>query len=249
MASQYELIVQEIIPLSPTAKALRYIPPQPISFEPGQFFMVEFYLKQENGFVIKDNKSPLQKRAFSISSSPQDLYLELTVKKTQDPFVAAYLVDYLQVGERALFTGPYGHFCFSPINTKTHLLFLAAGSGIAPIMSMLRYIETNQLPLEMHLIFSNKTEEEILWRSEIESIAKRNNMKHTFTLTQDETNALWKGSRGRIDQTLIHNAVKAWPREQVDCYLCGPLTFIREMERLLQDEGIPLGNIKKEIYE
>ena len=56
MAKSYELKVEDIIDLSPTAKALRYLTNEPISFQPGQFFMVEFFLKNENGFKINDNK-------------------------------------------------------------------------------------------------------------------------------------------------------------------------------------------------
>ncbi len=250
MALSYELKLEEIIDLSPTAKALRYFLKEPISFQPGQFFMVEFCLKKEDGFQIKENKSEIQKRAFSISSSPNSPYLEITVKKTHSPFVSDYLVSYLKKGEGAKFTGPYGHFTFNPEKTNLHLLFIAAGSGIAPLISILRFIDENKSSINAHLIYSNKAENEILWRKEIEGIAKKNkNIKYTFTLTQDEKNSVWKGAKGRINENMISQIISSWKKEYIDCYICGPLEFTKEMEEILKNKGLPKENIKYEIYE
>ena len=250
MVISYELQLEEIIDLSPTAKALRYFLKEPIPFQPGQFFMVEFHLKKENGFKIKDNKSEIQKRAFSISSSPNSPYLEITVKKTHSPFVSDYLVSYLKKGEGAKFTGPYGHFAFNPEKTNPNLLFIAAGSGIAPLIGILRFIDENKLSINTHLIYSNKTEDEILWRKEMEEISKRNkHIKHTFTLTQDGKNSLWQGTKGRINKNMVLQIISSWKKENIDCYICGPLEFTKEMEEILKNNGIPKENIKYEIYE
>ena len=250
MSNSYELEVGEIINLSPTAKALRYFLKESVPFQPGQFFIVEFLLKRENGFYIRDNKLEIQKRAFSISSSPTSPYLEITVKKTSSPFVSDYLVSYLKKGERAVFTGPYGHFIFNPEQTNKSMLLLAAGSGIAPLMSILRYVNEKKLRVKIHLIYSNKTEREILWREEIEDIAKKNkNMTYTFTLTQDNINLTWQEERGRINKNMIHKIISDWEKENIDCYICGPLEFTREMEKALEENGIPNNSIKHEIYE
>ncbi|MBI2628815.1 FAD-dependent oxidoreductase [Candidatus Pacearchaeota archaeon] len=250
MANSYELELNEIIKLSPTARALRYNTKDLINFKPGQFFMVEFFLKKENGFDIKENKSEKQRRAFSISSSPNSQYIELTVKKTPNPFVSDYLISYTKKGERAIFTGPYGHFIFDSQLTKKNLIFLAAGSGIAPLMSILRYIDETKPQVNIHLIYSNKTENEILWKEEIENISKRNkNILFTFTLTQNEENTLWTGKRGRINKNMISEIISNWKQDEIDCYICGPLEFTREMEEILKMEGIPNSNIKYEIYE
>lgn len=249
MASQYELTAKEIIYLSPTAKAIRYFPRDSISFKPGQFFMIEFNLKN-NRFIIKNNKPEIQKRAFSISSSPIDPYLEITVKKTLNGFVSDYLINYLKNGEMAKFIGPYGRFFFNPEQTKNHLLFLGAGSGIAPLMSILRYIDQKKLPISIHIIYSNKKENEILWKKEIENIAEKNkNITYEFTLTDDYKNLAWKRMKGRINKDSINKAIYNLKKDEIDCYICGPNNFTKEMEEMLKKEGISPKNIKYEIYE
>lgn len=242
----YILKVSELIKLSPTAKAVRIsLDGKPFNFQPGQFAMMELDLEKTGRFKVRDGKNKIQKRPFSMSSAPlQQNYLEITVKPTEDGFVSEYFVNHLQSGELIAVTGPFGKFYFDEKNTKKNIMLIGAGSGISPLMSILRYINEKKLPLRTHIIYSNKTENEILWRKEIELISKTSkNISHEFTLTREN----WKGATGRIKKEMIENS--GLLLAETDFYLCGPPEFVKDMEDILITElGIQKEDIKKEIY-
>src|SRR3989344_4924588 len=97
----YILKVSEILSLSKNAKAVRVgLEGKPFSFQPGQFVMMEIDLEKTGKFKVNSDKKRIQKRPFSMSSSPlQQNYLEVTVKTTENAFVSDYFVNYLTKGE------------------------------------------------------------------------------------------------------------------------------------------------------
>lgn len=248
MAFDFELVVDSIVKLSETAKAIRFRSSKKVDFLPGQFFMLQFNLKEKNGFTIPEKKESIQKRAFSISSSPSSSYIEITAKKTENPFVSAYLAEHMEIGEKVLATGPYGRFFFNENEARNNILLLGAGSGIAPLICIVRHILEKKFPLNIRLVYSNKSENEILWKDEIEKLAKENDdFNYIFTITQDAHNTAWKGERGRINSNMVKKMLK--DERNTDCYLCGPLEFVKEMEKILSSLNIENNRIKKEIYE
>jgi NAD(P)H-flavin reductase len=231
------LKVKELIKLSPTAKAIRFgLNGQPFPFVPGQFIMLQMDLEKTGKFKVNGDKPKIQKRAFSMSSSPTEKnYLEVTVKTTEDAFFSDYLVNYLETNEEVTIKGPFGQFYFDENNTKKNLILIGAGSGISPLMSILRSAKD----VNPHIIFSNKTEDEILWRKEIEELSP-----NTFTLTREE----WDGETGRVDKEMIEKCLK--DKKETDFYLCGPPLFVRDIERILiVDLKIDKERVKKEVYD
>ncbi len=241
---RYELPVIEMIKLSPSAKAIRLgLEGREFPFIPGQFVQVEIALEEKGSFKLHD-KPNIQKRSLSISSSPgEKRYLELTIKEVPHGLVSGYMVHHLKLGDTLKILGPLGHFVFKKEETKKHVIFLAAGSGIAPFMSMLRSIADNCPAVNGTLFYSNKNTEEILWRQEIEKIIEKNkNLSCILTLTRQQ----WEGTTGRIDKKLIFSKVQE--KENTDFYICGSPDFVKSMEALLKAEGIPKESIKKEIF-
>ncbi len=241
----YVLKVSEIVELSPTAKAIRVdLEGKPFSFQPGQFVMMEIDLEKTGKFKVNDGKKRIQKRPFSMSSTPlQQKYLEITVKTTEDAFVSNYFVNYLQPNELVAVTGPFGKFYLDENNTKKNIMLLGAGSGISPLMSILRHVHQKEIPVKIHIIYSNKTENEILWRKEIEKLSENENVSFDFTLTREE----WKGTTGRINKEMIKKS--NLNLKETDFYLCGPTDFVKYIEEiLLKGLNVPQTNIKKEVY-
>ena len=242
----YVLKVSELIELSPTAKAVRVkLEGKPFSFQPGQFVMMELDMEKTGKFKVRDGKNRIQKRPFSMSSTPiQQDYLEVTVKTTENAFVSDYLVNHLQQNELIAVTGPFGKFYFDEKNARPNLMLIGAGSGISPLMSILRYVYQKKLPIRTHILYSNKTENEILWKKEIESISNSSSQfSHEFTLTREN----WKGTTGRVNKEMINKT--GLQLQQTDFYLCGPPVFVKTVENILTVElNIPSGNIKKEVY-
>ncbi len=234
MVDQLKANVKEIIELSPTAKAIRLEFNEKIKFLPGQFLMLEFNI-DEDRLEVKEEESTYQRRAFSISSTPSEKLIEITVKKTQQPFVSEYLVDHLKIGDEVLSSEPKGKFIFNP---KKETIFLAAGSGIAPIMSMIRFLDKKKSKIKAHLIYSNKISEDILWKNDIESASKNNkSFTYEFILTKDSK---------RISESHLKEFMK---NKEVNFYICGPLEFVRDLYNLLIQNQISKENIKIEIYE
>ncbi len=241
----YELPVSEIIHLSPNANATRVgLQGKEFSFLPGQYAQIELQLKESEQFKVLNNEPRTQKRTFSISSSPlQKGYLELTTKAIDRGLVSVYLLKYLKLGDIIKLKGPLGKFFFDEKTTKKNIVFLAAGSGISPLMSMIRYIHEKKISINTTLLYSNKTQQEILWKEEIETMVKTNaHIKHVFTLTQEA----WQGRTGRIDKDLVFSYVKE--KENTDFYVCGPPTFVEGIEQILKQQDIPMSAIKKEIF-
>ena len=240
-----QLEVIEKKKLSPTAVCLRLgLNGKEFKFLPGQYVQAEIKLEERKGFKILNNQSRIQKRSFSISSSPNEKkYIEFTCKAVPNGFVSVYTVCHSKVGDKFKIIGPMGNFIFNEKKTKKNLVFLAGGSGISPMISILRYISKNKIKLNVSLIYSSKTEEDILWKKEIEEISKRNkNIKSIFTLTQQQ----WKGRTGRIDKELIESNVNKI--KDTDFYIVGPPPFVEEMEKILNELGVNEDSIKREAY-
>ena len=227
---EYIATVKEIIPLSNTAKAIKLKFNKNPQFLPGQFLMFEFNI---------NNK--LEKRAFSISSTPNEKLIEITVKKNTNPLVSQYIIENLKIGDKIKTSEARGRFI---LDENKNAVFLAAGSGIAPIMSMIRYLKQKNSKNKAHLIYSNKSEEEILWKNEIEYISKEyKNFSHVFTLTNP--NKQWRGKEGRITEDLFKNYIS----ENTIFYICGPLEFVRSLYKNLLDLQVDKDNIKLEVYD
>jgi len=111
----YNLKVLELVKLSPTANAVRFkLNGQPFLFTPGQFVMLQADLEKSGKFKVNGDKPKIQKRSFSMSSSPTEQnFIEVTAKTTEDAFFSDYLVNYLEEGEEFLVKGPFGQFYFN----------------------------------------------------------------------------------------------------------------------------------------
>ncbi|HLD02960.1 MAG TPA: FAD-binding oxidoreductase [Candidatus Nanoarchaeia archaeon] len=243
----YDLKVSEIITLSPTAKALRFnLEGKPFVFKPGQFAMLEVSMQEFPDFKISDGVSHVQKRPLSVSSSSNNQkFLEFTIKMTgENPFFSKYIVDHVKVGDVMNIKGPYGVFVLD-LKLANNTTLIGAGSGIAPLICMYRYVAESYPNKRVHLLSSNKTEDEILWKDEIVSLGKPKIRTHEFTLTQDNSeNPLY--SHGRISKEMIERSIP--DIENTAVYLCGPPGMIQSAESALLEMGIPKEKIKKEFY-
>src|SRR3989344_5120443 len=238
------LKVTEVIVLSPTTKAIRLgLDRDGFDFIPGQFIILEINLAKTGKFKVID-KDPIQKRAYSISSLPTDPFIELTVKKMERGFVSDYLVSHLNIGYDVKIVGPYGKFYFDEKDTKKNLCIIGMGSGACPLMSILRHINSKEIPVNAHYLFSASYENELLWRKEIEGF-NSGRITHEFTITKEKPEN-WKGHLGRIDREMIEKSIKQ--KEETDFYLCGSPEFVEGIIKILKDMRIDEKNIKREIY-
>ena len=174
------------------------------------------------------------KRFYSLASSPsRPNCIEITVKRDrQGGMVSNWLHDQLKKGDKLQLSGPYGHFtCANPSCDK--LLFIAAGSGVVPIMSMLRWLTDTNACIDLVLLLSFRNQQEIIYRHELEFIAARYAyVKVIITLTGHlNSSQAWHGLTGRVSETMI--AVQVPDLTKRDIYLCGPEAFMAQCKKFL----------------
>ncbi len=234
---EFKAKVIKVIQETPSTKTLVFdISHVDFDFYPGQYMMVNVPYE---GQVLK--------RAYSIASPPtQKETLELTIKKVPEGRASTYLTEKVKEGDEFLLKGPYGKFVWLP-QMGTSLVLIGAGSGIVPLMCILRYIVSAKLEhVKATLLYSNTHYEEIIYREELESMDKHSNIKVVHTLTRSHPPD-WKGYTGRINVEMILKEVEDIPTNLY--YLCGPPAFVEDIASMLLELGVDKNQIKKEKYD
>ncbi|MCT1549709.1 hybrid-cluster NAD(P)-dependent oxidoreductase [Brevibacterium casei] len=192
-------------------------------FEPGQYLTVHV---PELGLD----------RCYSISSAPFGTNtLTITVKRQAGP-VSAYLHDRLRVGDRLHVDGPYGLFSTSFHPARRHL-FVSAGSGITPIMSMVRALLARNPPetIDIVLLHSASTPDDIVFRTELDQLAEVPGITVITMCSRDSATEVWSGPRGRIRRDVLESVTDLTERE---AFVCGPSGFMDTVRSLLAEAGV-----------
>jgi glycine betaine catabolism B len=202
---------------------------QMVDYLPGQYITLSVVIAGQE-----------YKRSYSLASSPSHrVIFEITVKK--DPnggVVSNWLNDCLKIGDILDVKGPFGKFSCAN-NTPKKILFLAAGSGVVPIMSMLRWLTDTEAHVDVMLLLSFQTLYDIIYGEELHLISARHkNIKLFITLTK-EPSALnqWAGLQGRVNEKMINALVPDLLERAV--YLCGPDAFMAECKKHLLNSAVP----------
>ena len=189
--------------------------------------------------------SPLRK-PYSIASAPWELAKTGTLQVLAQVDDSGGLDPHLELampGTVLDLEGPFGSFGL-PADVDRSLLFVAGGTGFAPLRSML--IERLARPMNwpMALIYSARAPEEFGFRAELDALAATGRITVHFTVTRDDTTS-WTGRRGRIDEALVQQAL---PSSDSLCLVCGPPNLVSDASGLLVKLGVPAESILVERY-
>lgn len=233
---EYSVELVEIISETPETKTFRFdTTEKELPFIPGQFVML----------TIDIPGKVLVTRPLSIASSPLEKHImDLTVKKFHDGVMSSFLCDHAKIGDVYKIKGPYGVFTLN--EEAKHVVFIAAGSGIAPFRSMWRYVREKGLGIDITLLFSSKTQDYIIFREELEELNNNGNMKVVHTLTRN-TNPQWNGYARRIDKEMIEEVARDFNNKLF--YACGPPQMCESAKQALIELGVPAEKIKLEKYD
>jgi len=186
-------------------------------------------------------------RSYSIASPPQDSLVAITVERLDDGEVSPYLVGELKPGDKLELRGPIGGFFVWRPEDVRPLLLIAGGSGVVPLMAMIRHRAAARSTTPMRLLYSSRTFEDVIYREELDRLAGADatlEVAHTLTRSQP---AGWRGYSRRLDRAMI-DAV-AWPeRDRPQVFVCGPTAFVEAAAGLLVDHGYEPGWIKTERF-
>ena len=172
-------------------------------------------------------------RSYSIASPPNaEGRVELTVERLPDGEVSPYLTQELAVGDRLELRGPIGGwFVWRPWQLEP-IQLIAGGSGIVPLMAMIRSRASAASTAHFRLLYSVREPEAVFYRDELQAIsAQGDSVMITYAYTR-ATPKNWPRPPGRIDAALIKNTT--WPSGLVPtCYVCGPTSFVESVSGLL----------------
>ena len=196
--------------------------------------------------VYYDAKGPI--RHFSIASSPTEQDYILISTRIRDTPYKQKLAS-LDEGSEILAWGPQGDFILHNDHSKP-AVFLSGGIGVTPSRSMIKYATDNQLPVKIRMFDSNRNEQNILYKDELDKWANQNNnFKVIYTLTEEAANVNWMGERGRIDRSMLERHLSKDEIGNAIFYTCGPPGMLKAMQEMLQKEmQIPKERLKVEAF-
>jgi ferredoxin-NADP reductase len=197
-------------------------------------------LTAEDGYQVE--------RSYSIASPPEEApRVTLTVERLDDGEVSPYLVDELRVGDKLELRGPIGGYFVWEARLGGPLLLVAGGSGIVPLMAMLRHRAAAGSSVPTRLLYSSRAYEDIIYREELDRLAAAGTaleVVHTLTRTQPPG---WTGYRRRIDTVMLSEV--AWPAaERPLAFICGPTPMVEAASASLVALGGDPQRIKTERF-
>jgi ferredoxin-NADP reductase len=197
---------------------------------------VDVRLTAEDGYQAE--------RSYSIASAPGDAPA-LTVERLDDGEVSPYLVDEVAPGDRFELRGPIGGYFVWDAETATEpLLLVAGGSGVVPLMSMIRHRRATGSDVPTRLLYSSRSLEDVIYRDELSEPDKGIDVVHTFTRVQPPG---WTGYARRVDLELLRDVVFP-PAEQPRIFVCGPTSFVEAVADALVALGHRPGRVRTERF-
>jgi ferredoxin-NADP reductase len=201
---------------------------------------VDVRLTAEDGYQAE--------RSYSIASPPEEQpRVTLTVERLEDGEVSPYLTEELRVGDKLELRGPIGGYFVWEASMGGPLLLVAGGSGIVPLMAMIRHRAAVGSTVPTRLLYSSRSYADIIYRAELDRLVRSTTMLevvHTLTRAQPPG---WTGYHRRIDADLLRDV--AWPSEQHPLmYICGPTPFVETAAASLVTLGHDPGRVKTERF-
>ncbi|HEX7981683.1 MAG TPA: ferredoxin reductase [Gemmatimonadaceae bacterium] len=225
---------------TPHAKTLVLEVPAWAGHRAGQH--VDIRLVAEDGYRAE--------RSYSIASAPENASVELTIERLGDGEVSPYLCDVLHAGDGLEVRGPIGgYFVWSTLQAGP-LLLIAGGSGIVPLMAMLRHrgladpMLRDQAPTRV--LYSARTWDDVIYKDELRELADKSGATVTFTLTR-EVPSDWRGLARRVDRAMLEEV--GWPASDMpNVFVCGPTPFVEAVATLLVELGHEPSRVRTERF-
>jgi ferredoxin-NADP reductase len=227
----------EIVQETPRVSSLYFEVPDWPGHVAGQH--VDVRLTADDGYQAE--------RSYSIASPPEDSRLGLTVERLDDGEVSPYLVGELRVGDKLELRGPIGGFFVWRADDPRPVLLVGGGSGVVPLMAMLRHRSRAKSRTPARLLFSSRTLADVIYRDELGALTSAGDGLEVFHTLTREKPAGWKGYTRRVDQAMMHEV--AWPQDTMPAvFICGPTSFVEATASLLVAMGYPAATIKTERF-
>lgn len=239
MSKFHKLTIQKIIKETADAVSILFTIPldlkEDFSFEAGQYITLKANI---NGNEVR--------RAYSICASPKSNQLKVAVKAVENGVFSTYATTTLKKGDQLDVFVPEGKFILNPEANKNYIAF-AAGSGITPVMSMIKTVLENENSSTFTLIYGNKSADKTIFKNELDALLEKhpNNFKLHYVFSQ-ETNS--DAKFGRIDKGITNYFVKNKNTAFDAAFLCGPEEMINIVSDTLQENNFDKNAIHFELF-
>lgn len=189
------------------------------------------------------------RRSYSFSSSPEtDSKPSITVKKIQDGKASTYLFNTLKAGDSIEFQQPAGIFTLDKASSE-NLVFIGAGSGITPLISMIKTALSKKNFKKVCLIYSNRNEDAVIFKKKLQELASAySNFEVVYTYSQPHDANLPKGRLNQSQFIKIIEGVKDLAVSKADYFLCGPDGMLEEVKHGLEILQVASSKIHKESF-
>lgn len=189
-------------------------------------------------------------RSYSIASPPGDRTVALTVERLDDGEVSPYLVGELRRGDGLEIRGPIGGYFVWDVAVGGPLLLVAGGSGIVPLMAMLRRHAradaSVRAEVPVRLLYSARTPDDVIYHTELARLADPPLVEVVFTFTRNAPPA-WTGYRRRIDRAILESV--SWPPSAAPhAYVCGSTGLVESVATLLVELGHAASRVRTERF-
>lgn len=231
--------VRDIRQETPTVKTFALALPQWMRHRAGQHYDVR--LTAPDGYQAQ--------RSYSIASAPErEGVVELTVERITDGEVSGYMHEVLVAGDLIEVRGPIGgYFVWEAMAAAPPLLLIAGGSGVVPLMAMLRHRATAAARVPARLLYSARSADELIYREELDALASEGSgLEVIYTLTRSQP-AGWRGYARRIDRDMLREVAGPLGASAV-CYICGPTLLVEAAATGLEAAGLRDSQIKTERF-
>jgi ferredoxin-NADP reductase len=228
--------VQELVPETPRVTSLILDVPGWAGHRPGQH--VDVRLTAEDGYQAQ--------RSYSIATPADGERIVLTVEELEDGEVSPFLTEELRPGDRFELRGPIGGYFVWDGSAAGPLHLLAGGSGVVPLMAMLRHRAETELAVPATLLYSSRTLEDVIYREELDRLAAADpGLRVVQTLTRAQPEG-WEGYARRIDGEMLAEVFGEGVEERA--YVCGPTRFVEVAADGLVAIGYDPGRVRTERF-
>jgi ferredoxin-NADP reductase len=228
--------VLDLVPETPRVKSLVLDVPDWPGHRAGQH--VDVRLTAEDGYQAQ--------RSYSIASAPEDDGVVLTVERLDDGEVSPYLVDEVRPGDRFELRGPVGGYFVWEAPLGGPLLLVGGGSGIVPLMAMLRHRRSAGSDAPARLLYSSRSLEDVIYHAELDELAAASDgLEIVHTLTRSRPPG-WTGYDRRIDADMLREV--AWNDATAQAFVCGPTRLVENVAGELVALGYEADRVKTERF-
>ena len=223
---------------TPETKSFTLVLPRWMVHQAGQHYDVR--LTAADGYQTE--------RSYSVASEPERTgEIDLTVERIANGEVSPYLHDVVVVGDQLEVRGPVGGYFVWNIALGGPLLLIAGGSGVVPLMAMLRHRRAHNSTIPTRLLYSIRTADDVIYKDEIKELTRADSgLVAAFTFTR-QAPAGWTGYKRRIDAAML-NEILAQIGRSTQVYVCGPTLLVESVANSLVQMGLTQRQIRTERF-